>query len=304
METGSVSAAADQLHISPSGISQQLKKLEVEVGLPLLQRHARGMHPTEAGHVLAAHARRALRELEAARSDMDEIAGLRRGQLDLGTFPTVASSFLPIAIRAFKQRYPSIQLRVHSARRDTLIRLLEEGTVALSLLWDFSWDRIANDRLRVSKLFDDPMLLVVAHDHPLVDTGEVSMRALGEEEWILRADDHPVVEVMRRASRRAGFEPKVAFYANDYAEAQAMVSVGLGIALIPRTAMANQHPNVRMISLGNTVQKRRILVGYRQERVPGAAELAFGEVLDSLKEAPDTPDRGIRPTLKSTVPGR
>jgi DNA-binding transcriptional LysR family regulator len=285
METGSVTAAADQLHMSPSGVSQQLKKLEVEVGLPLLQRHARGMHPTEGGHVLASHARRALRELDAARSDLDEIAGLRRGQLDIGTFPTVASSFLPVAIRAFKQRYPSIQLRVHSARRDTLIRLLEEGAIALSLLWDFSWDRITNDKLRVRKLFDDPMVLVVAHDHPLVDAGEVTMRVLAQEEWILRADDHPVVEVMRRASRRAEFEPKVAFYANDYAEAQAMVSVGLGVALIPRTAMANQHPNVRMISLGKSVQKRRVLVGYRQERVPGAAELAFGEVLDSLKDA-------------------
>ena len=97
------------------------------------------------------------------------------------------------------------------------------------------------------------MVLVVAHDHPLVDADEVGMRALAQEEWILRADDHPVLEVMRRASRRAGFEPKVAFYANDYAEAQAMVSVGLGVALIPRTAMANQHPNVRMISLGKTV---------------------------------------------------
>ena len=84
----------------------------------------------------------------------------------------------------------------------------------------------------------------------------------------------------------------MAFYANDYAEAQAMVSVGLGVALIPRTAMANQHPNVRIIPLGKTVPQRRILVGYRQERVPGAAELAFGEVLDSLKETPDLPDRG------------
>lgn len=284
METGSVTAAADQLHVSPSGVSQQLKRLEVEVGIPLLQRHVRGMHPTEAAHVLATHARRALRELDAARSDLDEIAGLKRGQLDLGTFPTVASSFLPIAIRAFKRRYPSIQLRVRSARREALIGLLEEGTVALSLLWDFPWDRIRNDKLRLRKLFEDPMVLVVAHDHPLVDADEVSMRNLAQEEWILRADDHPVVEVMRRSSSRAGFEPRVAYYANDYAEAQAMVSVGLGVALIPRTAMANQHPNVRTISLGNTVQKRRILVGYRQERIPGAAELAFGEVLESLKE--------------------
>jgi hypothetical protein len=126
-----------------------------------------------------------------------------------------------------------------------LIALLEEGTVALSLLWDFSWDRITNDKLRVRKLFDDPMVLVVAHDHPLVDEDEVSMRALAQEEWILRADDHPVVEVMRRASSRAGFQPKVAFYANDYAEAQAMVSVGLGVALIPRTAMANQLDSAR-----------------------------------------------------------
>lgn len=282
METGSVTAAAEVLHFSPSGVSQQVKRLEVEVGLPLLQRHARGMRPTEAAHVLAAHARRALRELDAARSDLDEIAGLKRGRLELGTFPTVASSFLPLAIRAFKQRYPTIELRVHSARQDTLLRLLEEGTVALSLLWDFSWNRIRSDKLLVNKLFDDPMLLVVAHDHPLAAEQEVTMRGLGEQQWILRADDHPVGEVIHRSSRKAGFEPQVAYYANDYAEAQAMVSVGLGVALIPRTALTNQHPNVRVLSLGSSVPQRRVLVGYRRERVPGAAELAFGEVLESV----------------------
>src|SRR6187549_2650732 len=91
VELGSVTAAADALVYTPSAVSQQLRRLEREVGQPLLRRHARGMSPTDAGLVLAAHARMVLRRLSAAEADLAEIAGLRQGRLALGTFPTVAS---------------------------------------------------------------------------------------------------------------------------------------------------------------------------------------------------------------------
>ena len=85
VELGSVTAAAEALTYTPSAISQQLRRLEHDVGQPLMRRHARGMVPTEAGVVLSVHARKVLRQLDAAQADLDEIAGLRRGQVVLGT---------------------------------------------------------------------------------------------------------------------------------------------------------------------------------------------------------------------------
>jgi len=116
VEQGSITAAADLMMYSPSAVSQQLRKLEQEVGQPLLNRRSRGVVPTEAGQVLAGHARQIIRQMRAAQSDLDQIAGLKRGALTVGTFPTLAGSFLPIVIRAFKKRYPAISLSLPGPR--------------------------------------------------------------------------------------------------------------------------------------------------------------------------------------------
>ncbi len=279
VESGSVTAAAEQLGYSPSAVSQQLRRLEREAGQPLLQRHARGMVPTDAGTVLASHARKVVRQLSAAEADLREIAGLRRGRLDFGTFPTVGSSFVPIAVRRFRELHPFVTLTIRSEREDALIAMLEDGRVGLSLLWDYEWDRLDTRRFDLRTLFDDPTVLVVGADHPLARRREVALGQLAEQSWIIRANDHPVVEVLRRSALAAGFEPRISFEANDYQEAQAMVSVGLGVALAPRTAVVNKHPRVRILSLGDSVPARRILLAQRHDRVRAPAEMGFGEVL-------------------------
>lgn len=299
VECGSVTAAAAALTYTPSAVSQQLRRLELEVGMPLLQRHARGMVPTEAGHVLAVHARKVFRQMAAAESDLRDIAGLRRGTLELGTFPTVGSSFLPLAVRRFGQMYPSIQFNIRSARLAELIAMLEEGTVGLSLLWDYEWSRVEANQLSLTELFVDPTVLVVANDHPLGRRKAVSMEALATERWIIRSNDHPVVEVLARSALAAGFEPKISFRANDYQEAQAMVSVGLGIALAPRTAVVNKHPGVHILSLGDTAPSRRVLVAHRLDRVRAAVEMAFQQVLAEIATT-YTPEHGGR---RASEPG-
>src|SRR4051794_41862850 len=102
-----------------------------------MRRHARGMVPTEAGMVLSSHARRVIRQLDAAQADLDEIAGLRRGQVVLGTFPTVASSFLPLVVRRFRQLYPEIPLDIRSAREGPLVGGVGKGTGGPSPVWGY-----------------------------------------------------------------------------------------------------------------------------------------------------------------------
>lgn len=285
VELGSVTAAGAKHGYSPSGVSQQLRRLETEVGQPLLQRHTRGMVPTEAGHVLASHTRRILRQLAAAESDLAGIAGLGRGSVTMGTFPTLGGSFLPLVISRFKKQYPAIELRVRSSRFEELVEMLENGQVGLSLLWDYEWDRIQPETFALTTVFEDATVLIVGKEHRLARRKQVAMADLSEEAWIVRGDEHPVVEVLHRSSKAAGFTPRIAFEANDYQEAQAMASVGLGIALAPRTAVVNKHPGVSILSLGASAPSRRILLAHRHERVRAAAEIAFqGTLLDVAKD--------------------
>ncbi|WP_307785221.1 LysR family transcriptional regulator [Janibacter melonis] len=240
IEEGSVTAAAARLQYSPSAVSQQLRRLEREVGQPCSPgtraawcrpRPVRCSPGTPAGGA-PAHRRR-------GRSRRDRRSA--PGQLSIGTFATVGSSFVPLAVQRFRQLYPSIRMHIHSDREQGLIDKLEEGEVGLSLLWDYEWRRIDPSQVALTTLFEDPTVLVVAADHPLAGERSVHMRDLADEGWIIRSEQHPVAEVLHRSAAAAGFEPRISFEANDYQEAQAMVSVGFG-ALAPRTALTNKHP--------------------------------------------------------------
>ncbi len=279
VEGGSVTAAADELFYTPSGVSQQLRKLEEEVGQPLLQRHARGMVPTDAGHVLAGHARAILQQMDAAMADLDQLAGLKSGSLSLGTFPTLGSSFIPLVISRFRKMYPSIKLDVRSTRLRELIGLLARGEISMGLLWEYEWMRLKRDDFELTTLFTEPTVLVVGAEHQLAQLEEVDVAATAHEQWIVRANEHPVAELLERTCNAAGFSPKISFQANDYQEAQAMVSVGLGIALAPKSAVVNHHPGVKVLSLGEAAASRSVLLAQRRDRVRAPAENAFQTLL-------------------------
>lgn len=289
VESGSITAAADELAFTASAVSQQLRRLEQEAGQPLLRRRPRGVVPTEAGLVLAAHARKILRQMDAAQADLDDLTVGKRGSLVIGAFPTVAASFLPLVIERFTSQYPSVSLSIRSTRIDRLITDLERGQTHLSLLWDHPWRPFATDGIRVEELFRESFVVLVSKHHRLSGAGEVAMGDLARESWIVRASEHPVVEVLDRAATAAGFRPSIAMYANDYQEAQAMVSVGIGVALAPRSAVAIQHPGVSVLSLGREAPERRIMVGQREERVYSPAEVAFRAALfETVRDlAPD-----------------
>src|SRR5919205_1474823 len=178
VEQGSITAAAELMLYTPSAVSQQLRKLEQEVGQPLLNRRSRGGVPTEAGQVLAGHARKIIRQMQAAQSDLDQIAGLKRGSLTVGTFPTLAGSFLPVVSRAFKKRYPAISLSLRSARFDELVADLESGVTGLCLLWDYPWNPFHDESIRVTEVFRESTVILVARGHPLAAREQVSMEEL------------------------------------------------------------------------------------------------------------------------------
>lgn len=294
---GSITGAAAALNYTPSAVSQQISRLEAEAGQPLLERHARGITLTEAGRSLLAHAERIDRELRAARAELDDLAGLHSGALRIGTFPTVAASFLPLVVREFRQRHPAVALTVRSARNDGLLESLHTREVELSLLWDYEWRRLPDPGLDVTHLLDDPTALVVSTAHPLAGRKSATFAELSGEQWIVR-DDHPVAEVLTRSCHAAGFEPSIAYRAHDYQEAQAMAAVGLGIALAPRLALTGLRDDVTTVALGPSAPARRILLACPSDhRLTPAAEAMRAVFLDTattLREAGGKLDQAVR----------
>lgn len=279
---GSLTAAAHELTYTPSAVSQQISKLEAEAGQPLLDRNARGITLTDAGRALVRHAERIDRQLRAARAELDDIAGLRAGTLRLGSFPTAGSSLLPLVVTRFTARHPGVRLTVRSALRPGLLDMLEGREVELALLWDYDWDRIAESGLAITHLLDDPTALLVAADHPLAGRASVALDELANEQWVTRAGNHPLAEVLARSCRAAGVPPRIAFAAHDYQEAQAMVAVGLGIALAPRLALTNLRGDVRLIPVNPPTPGRRIMLARLAERRPTPAEREITAVFQAV----------------------
>ena len=118
--TGSLSAAADELALSTSAVSQQISKLEREVGLPLVVRHRKGMRLTDAGVKLSSYAATIDNALTAARNEMSAFAQLDRGEVRIATFPTFAASVMPKILQYFHELHPDVDVTVRSYRLDRI----------------------------------------------------------------------------------------------------------------------------------------------------------------------------------------
>jgi molybdate transport repressor ModE-like protein len=285
-EHGSLTGAAEAAGMTPSAASQQMSRLEAEVGQPLLERLPRGVRLTDAGAALVARGRSIRRELRAAQADLDAFARLDQGTLRLGSFPTVSASLLPLALTRFARTYPGAQAVVRSATLAHLLEMLHTGEVELALLWDYRWNRVTDDALTLTHLVNDPTVLVVPATSELLDESDITLGSLAKQHWIIRADNHPVADVLRRSCRLAGFEPKIAYESHDYQEAQAMVAAGLGIAIAPRLALTNRRNDVRLVRFGSDVPApiRRILLARPKNRTPTPTALAMAEILRAVAE--------------------
>ncbi|MDQ8705138.1 LysR family transcriptional regulator [Streptomyces sp. LHD-70] len=295
-DRGSLTAAAEVLSMTTSAASQQMSQLEREAGQPLIERLPRGVRTTAAGAALAERGHAIRRELQAAEADLEAFGHLDRGVVTLGSFPTASASLLPLALTRFRRAHPQVRTVVRAGVLAQLREMLHTGEVELSLLWDYDWNRVDDDQLILTPLLEDPTVLVVPASSPLVASGRVRLSDLADQEWIIRAENHPVADVLRRACRRAGFEPRIAYASHDYQEAQAMVAAGLGLALAPRLALTNRRSDVRLLPVSpeptaqsaqeQTVSEvapiRRILLARPAQRVATPAVQAMARVLHTV----------------------
>ncbi|MGW6404549.1 LysR family transcriptional regulator [Streptomyces sp. NPDC055134] len=287
-ERGSLTAAAEALSMTTSAASQQMSLLEREAGQPLIERLPRGARTTAAGAALAERGRVIRRELQAAEADLEAFGHLDRGVVTLGSFPTASASLLPLALTRFRRAHPQVRTVVRAGVLAQLREMLHTGEVELSLLWDYDWNRVDDDQLILTPLLEDPTVLVVPTSSPLVSSDHVRLSDLADQEWIIRAENHPVADVLRRACRQAGFEPRIAYASHDYQEAQAMVAAGLGLALAPRLALTNRRSDVRLLSLSSEQSAsdiapiRRILLARPAQRASTPAAQAMARVLHTV----------------------
>jgi DNA-binding transcriptional LysR family regulator len=168
---GSIREAAEELHVAQSALSRQIQKLEQDFGVPLFQRHARGVELTSAGEIFLRHARSSLRQTERVRSELDALKGLRRGTINIQSIESLVPGVLPQAIMRFRARHPGITFEVTVDRTDRIIAAVREGRTDIGLAF---YPPVEPDLTTVFKM-REPLVALMSPRHPLAGRPKVSL---------------------------------------------------------------------------------------------------------------------------------
>jgi DNA-binding transcriptional LysR family regulator len=278
----SFSAAADELYLSQSAVSQQVASLEREVGMALLERTREGPKLTDAGRVLLSHADAAIARLEEAEHDLAALAGLEGGELRMASFPSASVTVLTPALSTFRHNHPKISLTVTEAEPEDSLRMLKAADIDIGIVFDYPLLAEPEDRdVERVLLLTESMHLALPADHPLANSAKVKLADLAEEAWLCGVRPSSCGELIVQACREAGFEPNIAFESEEYQVLQGYVAAGLGFTLLPDLALAHLHPDLVVRPTQPVAPKRRVWAAVRSK---GARSAATEAMLETLKE--------------------
>jgi DNA-binding transcriptional LysR family regulator len=279
---GSFSAAGDSLYLSQSAVSQQIATLEREVGMQLLDRTREGPKLTDAGRVLVSHAEAAIARLEEAERELAAIAGLEGGELRLASFPSASATVLTEAVSTFHRRYPKVRLSIADAEPEQSLPRLRAGDLDLALTFDYPSVPSAAERdLDRTLVLTESMHLALPADHELAERQVVPLARFEDTEWLCGSRPSSCGDVIFRACRDAGFEPRVGFESDDYHVMQGYIAAGLGVTLLPDLALATLRSDLVVRATDPPAPKRRVWAATRAE---GARSPATEEMISILVE--------------------
>jgi LysR family hydrogen peroxide-inducible transcriptional activator len=269
-ETGSFSRAAERCNVAQPSLSQQVLKLEQDLGAKLFDRLGRSVRLTEAGRAFLPHARSILSEMETARSSVAENAAAVRGSVAVGVIPTIAPYILPQCVLAFAKKYPEAKLRIVEETTPILLQSLRNLTVDLAILALPLRDK----NLKLLPLRTEPLFAVLPKDHPRAAAGSLALRDLRGQPFVLLRDGHCFRDLSIAACARARVTPRIAFESGQFNSLFGMVAAGVGITLAPEMAI-DRNARCRYVRLSDAGATRTIVAAVLRGRSFNRVQHAF-----------------------------
>ena len=300
--------AAAACFVSQPTLSTQIRKLEDELGVSLVERAPRKVMLTPAGHDAAARARVIVAEVEqmkeAARRSRDPEAGAVR----LGIFPTLGPYLLPHVIPRIRERFPQLELLLVEEKSDVLLARLREGKLDAALLAL----PVLDDQLHTECLFEEPFLLAVSAQHPLAGRKRLDVQELSAQRLLLLEDGHCLRDQALEVCRLFGANEKSEFRATSLETLRQMVAADVGITLLPTLSVKPPVPrsdNIRLLDLiGDNPPSRRIAMAWRRSSAMSGFLLQLADQfkhlpasLFALEDGAPPPPRGIDRTAPARL---
>jgi len=281
-EAGNFTRAAARSHIAQPSLSQQIIKLERELGHKLFHRLGRKAVLTEAGTAFIERARRILFEVEDATKELGDSPSFER-RITVGAIPTLAPYLLPGLITRCRKRHPNLQVNIREDFKSTLISEMLDGELDLAL----AALPMEEASIQVEVLWKEPLLLAVARDHPLASKQGVTAADLAKESFILLGSSSSLAAQVRRFCGDHHFEPRIASRCAQVATVKALVATGAGISILPAGARsAEDRDSLAYVALSDAEPFREIAVLKHMQRYQSRGAEQF---LALVREGPQEP---------------
>lgn len=284
---GSLSRAAQAMHISQPAVTKGVQELEKQVGVPLLERGARGVRLTEAGAGLQEHARAIFAAESAAEDELRANRGLKGGTLRIGASLTIANYFLPPLIARFHARYPDLALELSSHNTESIVQRLLDYKLDIALVEG----PVSHERIQQRKWRDDELVVVAASNHPLAGRKRLKAADLNAAMWVVREPGSGTREVVEAALKERHLQWRHTLEINSTAAIKQTVASGLGLAMVSMVAAADQITIGKLVVLPVTDLrvKRPLTLLSLKNRPPGVAARTFQHFIFTTSGAEGTP---------------
>jgi len=269
----SFTAAAQVCHVSQPSLSSQVAKLEGELGGPLFERSRQGARLTPRGEVFRPRALEALQQLEIAKGELEELSGLKRGEVILGCLPTTGAYILPGILKAFREAHPTLQVRLREESSPILGRALLDTEVDLALVDEAGLAA----GVRSEVLFREPLLVIAPRGHPFAKRKRIPLGRLAGEPLILMKSGHGFRKIVLDALAQARVEPRVVYETSGIDTVQTLVEAGLGLSLVP--LMVRKAKGPAYIEIAPPTPTRTILLARRDSSALSPAAAAMRAVI-------------------------
>jgi len=283
-ETGSFSRAAERLFLTQPAVSKRIAALEQELGSPLFDRIGRRVALTEAGRALLPRVRRILDELEDSRRAIGNLTDQVAGSLAIGTSHHIGLHRLPPVLRAFHRAHPAVKLDIQFLDSEEVCRAVESGRLELGIV---TLPPEIPPQLEASLLWEDPLTVVAAPDHPLASLHSLTPERLAAHEAILPARGTYTRQVVEAAFAVTGVHLRVALSTNYLETIKMLVSVGLGWSILPATMVDD---TLAGFPLPGVTLQRALGRVHHQGRTLSNAARALLTMLDHPDECISTAD--------------
>ena len=279
-DTGSFSRAAEQCQIAQPSLSQQILKLEQDLGARLFDRLGRSIRLTDEGRAFLPHARAVLERAETARASVTTQLADVRGSVSVGVIPTIAPYLMPACVAGFTAEFPEARLRILEEMTPLLVDGLRDLSIDLAILAL----PLRHKDLEVTPLRTEPVFAALPKGHARAEAESLSLKDLRGEPFVMLRDGHCFRDLSNAACLSAKITPNIAFETSQFSSVLAMVGAGVGISMIPEMAVDLSAP-CRYVPLTDARARRTIVLATLRGRTFNRVQTAFVDWLTASNKA-------------------